>query len=201
MMPAVDPGDVGGLPENELSEMLEWWRRERLIQERRVGVLQERMPLNVERDIKEGHIHFRQLGYVALAKASSPLTLGTSNADVAGCTLTLPHVGVYNIDAVFDFFFDAVPDSAGATDAVGVLTDSGDTEVDSPRAALFGVTTLANNDDSRGTWPQQWVVTTTAKDTVYKLRARKSRIVTNEVVKAMDVHTTIRATYIGRAVA
>lgn len=137
---------------------------------------------------------------ILIAASSSDLTLTTSNQDVAGCTLTLPHIGDYAIDAVFAFVFEAIPAGSGATAAIGVLTDSADTEVDTPRAALFSVPTLDDLDGSRATVAQQWAVTTTSKDTVYKLRARKDPNVANEVIKAIDDHTTIRAHYVGRAV-
>ena len=163
-------------------------------------IAQQHGALHTEAGTDPAILKQRQIiGYAAIAAASGALTLGTSNADVAGCTLTLPHVGVYNIDAVFDFHFDTLPDSTGATLAIGVLTDSSDVEVDTPRAALLGVHTLVNNEDARSTAPQQWIVTTTSKDTVFKLRARKSRTVVTEVVLAQSPHTTIRALYIGRA--
>ena len=160
----------------------------------------ERLKGRIVRLINRTTLTPRQIiGYVAIAAASGGLTLSTSNQDVAGCTLTLPHVGVYAIDAVFDFHFSTTPNSTGATQAVGVLTNASDVEVNTPRAAVMAVRTLDNNAGSRGGNPQQWIVTTTSKDEVFKLRARKSRNVSTEVVLAMVVHTTIRATYIGRA--
>ena len=139
------------------------------------------------------------IGYVAIAAASGDLELTTSNQDVPGCTLTLPHVGVYAIDAVFDFEHTILPGSATDVAAIGVLTDSGDTEVNSPRAAISRVPSVDDLDASRGTRPQQWIVTTTAKDTVYKLMARKDNSLALVTMKAIVAHTTIRAIYVGRA--
>jgi hypothetical protein len=141
------------------------------------------------------------IGWLSVAAASSDLTLTTSNADVPGCTLTLPHVGDYAIDAVFDFEFTLLPASATDVTAVGVLTDSGDTEVDTPRGALLRVPSVDDLDTFRATVPQQWAVTTTSVNEVYKLRARKDNSLAGVTIKAIQVHTTIRAHYIGRDVA
>ena len=160
----------------------------------------ERLKGRIVRLINRTTLTPRQIiGYAAIAAASGDLTLSTSNQDVAGCTLTLPHVGVYDIAAAFDFEYTLLPGSATDVTAIGVLTDSGDTEVDTPRAAISRVPSVDDLDASRGTRPQQWIVTTTAKDTVYKLRARKDNSLALVTMKAIQTHTTIRATYIGRA--
>ncbi len=162
----------------------------------------ERLKGRIVRLINRTTLTPRQIiGYAAIAAASSDLTLTTSNQDVAGCTLTLPHVGVYAIDAIFDFEFTIVPGSATDVAAIGVLTDSGDTEVNSPRAAILRVPSVDVLDAFRSMTPQQWIVTTTAKDTVYKLRARKDNSLALLTIKALITHTTIRAHYIGRAIA
>jgi hypothetical protein len=139
------------------------------------------------------------IGWLGLARSSADLTLTTSSQDVAGCTLTLPHVGEYAIDAVFDFDYTAVPSDATDATASGVLADSADNE--ETGVAHFTVPSLDSLDSFRATVGQQWSITTTAKDTVYKLRARKSAAVAGETIKALATHTTIRALYVGRAVA
>ncbi|KKM26160.1 hypothetical protein LCGC14_1587480 [marine sediment metagenome] len=137
-------------------------------------------------------------GWAAIAAASSDLTLTTSNQDVAGATLTLPHIGEYEIDGGFDVEYTAVTASATDAAAIGVLTDSGDTEVDSPRAGILTVPSVDNLDAFRSPPSQRWLVTTTAIDTVYKLRARKGAAVAGETIKVLQTHTTIKARYIGR---
>jgi hypothetical protein len=137
-------------------------------------------------------------GWAAIAAASSDLTLTTSNQDVAGATLTLPHIGDYEIDAGFDFEFTSVPPSATDVATIGVLTDSGDTEVDSPRAAILTVPSVDDLDSFRAGIGQRWLVTTTVIDTVYKLRARKNSNLVGLVAKVLTDHTTIKAHYIGR---
>ena len=62
----------------------------------------------------------------------------------------------------------------------------------------FSISEFAQRDPYRPV-PQQWIVTTTAKDTVYKLRARKDSSLAAVTIKAIQIHTTIRAIYIGRA--
>ncbi len=134
----------------------------------------------------------KELGYTALAAATEDLDpLTTANQDVVGASLTLPHVGVYVVDAVFDFFFDSVSDFAGATIAVGVLTNSSD--VEETGIAAFAVSSDVAIEDPRATVSQVWIITTTSRDEVFKLRARKSRTVAGEIVKVLTVHTRIRA--------
>ncbi len=140
----------------------------------------------------------RQLGWSALAEAAADLTLTTSNQDVAGCSVTLPAPGTYIVRAVFDFQLSAAGAFAtGTLSAVGVLTDSSDTEVDTPRAALaewedpIGV--ISNDGMVRATVTQMWRVTTTTSDEVFKLRARRSNPGASVTLKAMSPHTTIMA--------
>lgn len=133
----------------------------------------------------------RELGYTARAAATSDLTLTTSNQDVVGASLTLPHIGTYVIRAVFDFEFTTVVTTIIDIAAIGVLTDSGGAE--EAEQAGFTVPSVTDLDAFRATVAQQWIITTTSKDEVFKLRARKSATVGTETIKVKQTHTTILA--------
>jgi len=135
------------------------------------------------------------------ATASADLTLTGAEQDVVGATLTLAEPGVYDITGIFDLSDIGDP---GET-LLGVLSVAGVSQTQ--LAELRGIATSfsAGTGDSsysldtnvRATVAQTWRVTTTAVNTVAKLRSYKTGGAGTSV--AAQTHTRILAEQISPA--
>lgn len=145
----------------------------------------------------------RELGFSVLAVCDSSLTLGTSNADVSGCSVTLPKPGAHIITANVTYLLSAAAlGSTGAMEAFCVLTNSSDTEQDSGRAAKgqwndpFNILTLEGVTEFSAS--QTWRISTTTDDEVFKLRARRTAPGSTVTLQVTAVDTTLTAsTFLG----
>lgn len=141
------------------------------------------MPKWAKRTADDGHVHWE---YKEQIDASSDLTIITSAADVAGCTLTLPRAGVvYTVTGIFDF--DVTSAVTTASTAVGSLTDSANTPI-GPGTAILRAQASGT---PRATVSQQWLVTPDEPNYVVKLRAIRTG--TGGTFVAHEDNTTILA--------
>lgn len=129
--------------------------------------------------------------------SGSNLTLEVADADVPDCEVTLPVVGDYIISAVFHIRYISFP----ATGTVGVSgrgklanasdnLEAGVAEFLIPQQSAFAP---APGPGQEVTVSQQWKITTTTANEVYKLRADKSASTAGVVIQLRSTNTTIIA--------
>lgn len=125
------------------------------------------------------------IGYSERKVCDTLLTLSATAQDVAGCSVTLPTPGTYLIYGIFVFFVNTV--GATGDDMQGFLSDSAN-NLETEFAGWGEVPTAGAQSLHL---VQQWRITTTANNEVWKLRALRSG--TTGTFQVLVTHTTILA--------